>query len=382
LDAKQIHTAPDSLVKARDISPFYRKESISRTKSISNKTGSHHEKETAYPKTEFPKEMTSTTNTSTTSGTSSIMAAASSGDAVVIPLSTRMALSAFAGVSAATVCHPLDVIRVQMQTGSSYKSTTDAAIQIYKRYGFSGGLYAGISAGYLRQLLYGSCRMGIYSYLLERAKMDHKTGGNISFGSKLLMGCTSGAIGSLVGTPADLALVRMSADSKAPEGQRRGYKNVIDCVVRITREEGLINLWRGATPTVLRCTALSACQLGITSEMKSILVKSGWFGPNGEFMQGIPMLFCATLVSSFFANVAANPFDVVKSRMQNMQIMADGTVMYNSMGDCFIKCVKSEGLMVLYSGFVPAFVKLAPYTVISLTIVDKFTKALTGKDAL
>ena len=39
-------------------------------------------------------------------------------------------------------------------------------------------------------------------------------------------------------------------------------------------------------------------------------------------------------------------------------------------------------VLVMWRGFTPAFVKLAPYTIISLTLVDKLTKAVTGKDAL
>mmetsp|Transcript_79 Transcript_79/g.109 ORF Transcript_79/g.109 Transcript_79/m.109 type:complete len:94 (+) Transcript_79:2-283(+) len=93
-------------------------------------------------------------------------------------------------------------------------------------------------------------------------------------------------------------------------------------------------------------------------------------------------MFCATLCSSFCANIVANPFDVVKSRMQNMTISADGKAMYSGMADCFVKSVKAEGPTVLYAGFTPAFIKLAPYTVISLTLADKLTKAVTGKDAL
>ena len=192
----------------------------------------------------------------------------------------------------------------------------------------------------------------------------------------------SGGIGSFVGTPSELALVRMSADSKLPVDQRRGYTNVVDCIVRIAKEEGFTKLWRGATPTVARATLLSACQLGVTSEVKGKLARSGYFGENGQLYGGIPMLFCATLVSSFCANIVANPFDVVKSRMQNMPIRADGTAAYSSMADCFVKSVRSEGPAVLMSGFTPAFVKLAPYTVISLTVADKLTQALTGKSAL
>jgi hypothetical protein len=52
------------------------------------------------------------------------------------------------------------------------------------------------------------------------------------------------------------------------------------------------------------------------------------------------------------------------------------------MWDCAAQSIKSEGVLVLWSGFTPAFVKLAPYTIISLTLVDKLTKAVTGRDAL
>lgn len=275
-----------------------------------------------------------------------------------------MVLAAVSGMGAATACHPLDVIRVQMQTSAvgTYKNTVDAAIQIYRNAGLANGIYAGISAAYLRQWMYGSFRIGVYSYLFEHAQIENEKAGrnknDISFAKKLSMGCISGSIGSFVGTPSELSLVRMSADSKLPPAERRGYTNVIDCIVRITKEEGFTKLWRGATPTVARATLLSACQLGITSEVKGKLAKSGYFGENGQMYHGIPMLFCATLCSSFCANIVANPFDVVKSRLQNMPITADGKVLYSGMADCFVKSVKSEGPAVLMSGFTPAFVKV------------------------
>jgi len=302
-----------------------------------------------------------------------------------IPLYERMVLAALAGMGAATFCHPLDVVRVQMQTeGVQYKNTVDAAVQIYQRSGLRGGLYAGISAAYLRQWLYGSCRIGIYANLLEKAQLKNVQQGKpkdmIPFHSKLLMGCTSGGIGSFVGTPSELALVRMTGDSKLPPAERRNYKNVVDCVYRISTEEGVTKLWRGATPTVARATLLSACQLGVTSEIKMGLKASGVFGQDGEYGYGLPIMFCATLCSSFCANLVANPFDVIKSRLQNMSTV--GTPPYSGMVDCFVKSVKADGVKVLWAGFTPAFIKLAPYTIISLTLADKLTKAVTGKDAL
>lgn len=53
-------------------------------------------------------------------------------------------------LSAATFCHPLDVIRVQMQTDGAYKNTFDAATKIYQRAGVVEGLYVSmkVSDGY------------------------------------------------------------------------------------------------------------------------------------------------------------------------------------------------------------------------------------------
>lgn len=295
-----------------------------------------------------------------------------------VPLPTRMILSAMAGMGAATVCHPLDVIRVQMQV-HSYRNSIEAARAVYIQSGLKNGLYAGISAAYLRQLLYGSCRMGIYSYLMEQAK---ETKQDITLTHKLGMGCISGSIGSFIGTPAEVALVRMSADSKLPLEQQRNYTSVWDCLRRIAAEEGLVNLWRGAAPTVARATLLSACSMGITSEAKEKLSDSGYFGPNGQWLHGYPVMFVATTISSFFANLTSNPFDVMKSRLQNMTIAADGSAKYNGLVDCFVKSIKTEGVLVLWKGFTPAFIKLAPYSIISLTLLDKLTKTITGKDAL
>ena len=68
-------------------------------------------------------------------------------------LALRMVIAAISGMGAATVCHPLDVIRVQMQTdtGGDYSGPLDCAKKIADQEGVTKGLYAGIGAAYLRQ---------------------------------------------------------------------------------------------------------------------------------------------------------------------------------------------------------------------------------------
>jgi len=301
----------------------------------------------------------------------------------------KMVIAAFAGMGAATICHPLDVVRVQMQTeGTEYKSALDCGKQIASREGIIKGLYAGISAAYLRQWLYGSCRIGIYAFLLEQAQQKNIAANlpknQIAFGAKLLMGMTSGGIGSFVGTPSELALVRMSNDNKLPEKQRRNYSSVVNCVKRIASEEGVTKLWTGGKVTVLRAMVLSACVLGCSSEIKLRLIATGLFGTEGNLMfGGVPLLFVATLFSSFIANIFSNPFDVVKSRVQNQKRdPKTGELPYKGTLDCFLKIISKDGVPKLWAGFTPAFIKLAPYTIISLTLTEKITMSVTGKTAL
>ena len=310
-------------------------------------------------------------------------------------LPTRMVLSACAGMGAACFCHPLDVIRVQMQvnassssaaaatsasaSSSSSASTLGTALRIARADGIR-GLYSGITAAFLRQWLYGSCRMGIFSQLLSSYKADHGDS-TPPLPLKMLMGMCSGGIGAFVGTPSEVALVRMGADGKLPVAERRNYKNVFDCVLRMAREEGLAQgPWKGATVTVIRAMVMGSFQMGFYSETKERLValNSPTFTPTG-----VPTMFSSALVASFFANGAVMPFDVVKSRIQNMPKPEAGKPpIYAGMLDCARKSVAEEGVLVLWRGFTPAFIKLAPYTVLSLTFLEKLTWLATGTTAL
>lgn len=52
------------------------------------------------------------------------------------------------------------------------------------------------------------------------------------------MGVIAGAVGAFVGTPAEVALIRLTADGRLPLAERRNYTNVINALMRMVREEG------------------------------------------------------------------------------------------------------------------------------------------------
>lgn len=72
---------------------------------------------------------------------------------------------------------------------------------------------------------------------------------------------TAGAIGASFGSHADLALIRMQDDYTLPLAQRRNYTNAFHALTRIIVDEGVLALWKGAGPTVVRGMTLNMAML-------------------------------------------------------------------------------------------------------------------------
>ena len=94
---------------------------------------------------------------------------------------------------------------------------------------------------------------------------------NIPLYQKAGAGLAAGGLGALVGSPADLSLIRMQSDSTLPEAQRRNYKGVGDALTRIVKDEGAMGLFRGAGPTVTRAMALNMGMLASNDQASDLL---------------------------------------------------------------------------------------------------------------
>ncbi|KAI3672692.1 hypothetical protein L6452_38789 [Arctium lappa] len=74
---------------------------------------------------------------------------------------------------------------------------------------------------------------------------------------KALCGLNVGAIGTCVGSPNDLALIRMQADATLPATKSRNYTNAFHALYRISVDEGVLAIWNGVGPTVVRAMSLN-----------------------------------------------------------------------------------------------------------------------------
>lgn len=167
-------------------------------------------------------------------------------------------------------------------------------------------LYSGLSAGLLRQATYTTTRLGTYTFLNEKYKTS--TGKQPNVLVSMGLGVCAGITGSFVGNPAEISLIRMTADGKLPLDQRRNYTSVINAIARMVREEGVLTLWRGCIPTMGRAAVVNAAQLSSYSQAKRVLLNTG------KFNEGISLHFVASMISGLVTTIASMPVDIAKTR--------------------------------------------------------------------
>jgi len=288
-----------------------------------------------------------------------------------IPNSVKFMFGGLAGCGATCIVQPLDLVKNRMQLAAKgqFSSSGACILHILRTEGFF-KFYTGLSAGILRQCTYTTTRLGVFTTLMDSAKGPN--GEQPELYKKAGFGLIAGGIGSVVGTPSEVCLIRMTSDGRLPIEERRGYKNVGNALVRIVKEEGITTLWRGCLPTVARAMVLNMAQLASYSQIKQMLINTGKFKDN---------LFChfvASMCSGFISTVASMPVDIIKTRMQTMKVV-DGKAEYKGAIDCFVKLVKNEGVLSLWKGFLPYYFRLGPHTVFTFIFLEQLNTAYKNK---
>lgn len=267
----------------------------------------------------------------------------------------------------ATCCvQPIDIIKVRLQIRGEQGIANLSPFNVAKEILAEGGVrrfYRGLDSALVRQMTYTTTRFGVYLNVSQYMQKNLPEGKkNISFGQKCLASLIAGATGAFVGNPADLALIRMQADNTLPPEERRNYRNVGDAFIRIVREEGLFELWKGVGPTMVRAMALNLGMLGPYDQSKEILSKL--------MGDGMSTNLAASACAGFFASFMSLPFDNVKTKLQRMKRGADGVYPYRGMTDCAIKTIAKEGPLGFYTGFPTYYARIAPHCMLVLLIGD------------
>lgn len=271
----------------------------------------------------------------------------------------RWYFGGLASAGAACCTHPLDLLKVHLQTQQHGKvSIGKLTLSIIRKQGVL-ALYSGLSASLCRQLTYSTTRFGIY----EVAKQGVSPNGEaISFPMRILLASAAGAAGGFVGTPADMVNVRMQNDIKLPAESRRNYKHAFDGLWRVYREEGVRRLWSGATTATGRAVLMTVGQLSFYDQIKQTLLATPHFDDNPTTH------FISSLSAGAIATTLTQPLDVLKTRAMNAKPGEFSSLLQ------LAAFTAKEGPLAFFKGYVPAFVRLAPHTILTFIFLEQLRK--------
>jgi len=286
------------------------------------------------------------------------------------------------GGSAATfascVIHPIDLAKVRMQLygqmnpGKPVPGFTTIITNIVKSDGIS-SVYKGVDAAIGRQMVYGTARIGLHRTFSDKL-VEYNDGKPINFFVKTLSGMASGSMAVCIGTPFDIALVRLQSDSMAPVNERRNYKNVFDALIRTTKEEGFGALYKGLAPNILRGMSMNVGMLACYDQAKEVVASI-----LNDPMENGPALTTklgSSCVAGFTAALFSMPFDIIKSRLMAQKIdIETGKMPYKGIADCGLQIFKAEGPLGFFGGFSAYYTRCAPHAMIILLSIESITQA-------
>jgi dicarboxylate transporter 10 len=210
----------------------------------------------------------------------------------------------------------------------------------------------------MRQLTYSTTRFGVYEKMKELLSTGKEPP---SFAALVAMASTSGFLGGIAGTPADIINVRMQNDMSLPIAERRNYKNAADGLIRMMREEGSSSLVRGIWPNSARAVLMTASQLASYDIFKVKLLQYTSLG------DGLPTHFLASFMAGFVATTICSPMDVIKTRVMSAKTN-------EGIFSLISRITAAEGFGWMWKGWVPSFMRLGPHTIATFIFLEQHKK--------
>ncbi|CAO3640065.1 unnamed protein product [Cunninghamella echinulata] len=207
--------------------------------------------------------------------------------------------------------NPFDLVKTRLQrikmpkAEGKYLGTMDGLAKIVRNEGTL-ALWKGLSPGLIMAIPSTSIYYVGYDYIRDHTKSRFK-GTAMDTYAPLWIGGLARTITAAVISPMELFRTRLQSAEGAG-----GFNDAWASVKSMVHREGLISLWRGLIPTMLRDVPFSAIYWMMYEELKHKYVNEG---KQSRFEQ-FQFSFFAGATSGTVAAVVTTPFDVVKTRRQ------------------------------------------------------------------
>lgn len=172
----------------------------------------------------------------------------------------------------------------------------------------------------------------------------------MSFAKDFLAGGIAAAISKTAVAPIERVklLLQVQHVSKQIAADKQ-YKGIVDCLVRIPKEQGLLSFWRGNLANVIRYFPTQALNFAFKDKYKQVFL--GGVDKRTQFWR----YFLGNLASGGAAGATSlcfvYPLDFARTRLAADVGKGPQNREFSGLVNCLGKIFKSDGLLGLYRGF-------------------------------
>mmetsp|Transcript_21489 Transcript_21489/g.45191 ORF Transcript_21489/g.45191 Transcript_21489/m.45191 type:complete len:347 (+) Transcript_21489:326-1366(+) len=289
------------------------------------------------------------------------------------------------GACCVMVGHPLDLVKVRMQTGGAAASSSVFGM-LSKTLAKEGirGIYRGVSAPLTAVTPMFAVSFWSYDVGQRIVKGYGQRGMTAEEKERkyvLSMGeiCMAGAISAIptTGIMAPSERIKCLLQVQANEVEKGGtakYTGMLDCAKQVLKEGGVQSLFKGTGATLFRDIPGTIAYFGTYELVKKELMKIQGIDPNKGQLSPIAVLTAGGLAGMACWGVCI-PADVIKSRYQTAP---EGK--YSGLYDVYKTLIKEEGYGGLVKGMRPALIRAFPANAACFFGMEVSKKALGFMD--
>ncbi|CAL4103325.1 unnamed protein product, partial [Meganyctiphanes norvegica] len=278
-------------------------------------------------------------------------------------------LSCCAATAAECATYPLDLAKTRLQiqgerglngnaniNGTEYRGLVGTAVGIVREEGPL-RLWQGITPAVYRHLVYTGTRMVLYEKVRDTL-FTFRPDGSRPVWQPIVGGILVGGIAQFLASPADLVKVQMQMEGRRLlEGKAPRVKCASEAFLKIYSAGGIRGLWKGCMPNVYRSALVNLGDLTTYDSVKRFFVHD--WGLKDTYYTHALSSMCSGLIGASLGT----PADVVKTRVMNQPTDHKGrALLYKNSLDCLLKTAQNEGILALYKGFIPCWLRMGPWS--------------------
>ncbi|KAI8476308.1 MAG: mitochondrial carrier domain-containing protein [Monoraphidium minutum] len=309
-----------------------------------------------------------------------VTSASASGSGALQRLGRDIFAGTCGGISVTLVGHPLDTIKVRLQTqpvgAPIYSGVLDCARKTVQWEGF-GGLYKGVASPLAGQMFFRASLFGTFGSS-KRWLATRPDGGarELAAADFYKAGAMTGFVAAFTEGPIDFYKSQIQVQiirSKSTPGYVPPYTTVGACVRATLKENGLRGPFQGLGATILRNMPANAIFFGTFEVLKR--AAAGRMGVTPSELPAWTVLSAAGFGGVLYWGMIF-PVDSIKSAMQTDTIVRCQR-RFTDVATTARLLWAEGGARRFYKGFTPCLLRAGPANAAMLFTVDRVTAALS-----